>query len=357
MDPKFLRILGGLKMTAPDLKKKVLDLLDNLGVPGAIVSLKSQVYTPFLILYGYSNIETRRPVSKDDAFRIGSVTKTFTGIVLLQLYQEGKIDLDDPVSKYLVGIPNGDNITVREVGNMRSGIFNYTEDPRVISLVVNQPKRYWLPVEPLLVGVSHPLYFPPGTNFYYSNTNSYILGFIIERLTKEKLQAEIRRRIIEPLGLTNTVFENDYILEPPRMEGYMLNGNSDGWKNVTKFNASSLWAAGAISSNLSDMHRYLKDAIGKHSLLDADATRQQRRFESSIVAEPSGLIQKYGFHLAKLGTFLGHEGSTIGYNTYILCEIKTKTTLVIAINTQETLSGEIPGEIVAQFIVSYLNNM
>ncbi len=94
------------------LQRKVLDVLKSLNVPGAVVSVQSSKYPSFVITHGYSNIEKRIPVGRNDQFRIGSNTKMFTGIVLLQLYQEKLINLDDPVSKYLVGIPNGDNITI-----------------------------------------------------------------------------------------------------------------------------------------------------------------------------------------------------------------------------------------------------
>jgi len=169
------------------LKQKILRLLKELRVPGAIVSLKSKTYPSFNLIYGYSNLEQRRKMDIKDRFRASSVTKTFTGIVFLQLYQEGLIKLDDPLSKYLFGIPNSKNITLREVGLMTSGIFNYIEDPKVIETILQKPKRNWLTDELLGITVTHDPYFPPGTDFHYSNGNTLILGLIIERITRNSL--------------------------------------------------------------------------------------------------------------------------------------------------------------------------
>src|SRR3990167_723424 len=100
------------------LQRQVTKLLKLLQVPGALVHVKSKKET-FELNYGYSDVKQRRHVARDDQYRIGSNTKMFIGIMLLQLYQEGKVDLDKPVSNYLLGIPNGHRITVRQIGEMR----------------------------------------------------------------------------------------------------------------------------------------------------------------------------------------------------------------------------------------------
>lgn len=380
-------------MTTPDLESKVRKILRKLQVPGAIVSLRSQVYTPFTLLYGHANLDGKIRVKSNDVFRIGSVTKTFTGIVFLQLYQEGKVKLNDPVSKYLVGIPDGDKITISDIGYMRSGIANYFLNPQVDAAIDRDPLREYIPAELFASGITLPQVFSPGTNFQYSNTNTIILGLIIERLTGKSLAVNITERIIRPLRLRHTVFQEGYRLPRPHMDGYECQGQDDDdidppaplvrsnkrhlghnenitiiakrsvrspscppvWNNITDFNMSIAWAAGAISSVISDMHRYAKYAIGKHVFLDRKATHKQRTWMSSRVIEPYGLVESYGFQLIKLGTFLGHNGSIPGYNTYVLCEIETRTTLVIAVNAQTNCEGVKPADYVAQYMVAYLN--
>lgn len=337
------------------LKSKIYKLLKDLGVPGAIISLKSERYPSFEIIYGYSDLEQCHKMSIKDRFRASSVTKTFTGIVFLQLYQEGLINLDDPVSKYILGIPEGNNITIREVGLMKSGIFNYVEDPLVIDTITNKPRRNWLTDELYGITVTHPLYFPPGTGFHYSNGNTLILGLIIERITRNSLENEINKRIIRPLCLTDTEFDTNSYLRKPRMEGYAI---EDGeFENTTALNVSWAWAGGAISSSVRDMHVYAEYAIGKNVFLNASTAKQQREWtEPEILDTPCGQITRsYGFQLMKISTFIGHDGEIPGYNTVVLSEIKTKTTLIIAVNLEFTVDNELPANTIAYCIINYLH--
>jgi len=98
-------------------------------------------------------------------------SKTFTATVLLQLADEKKVQLDDPVAKYLPFVPNGQNITLRMLANMTSGLFSYTEDDAWANTIVAEPKRVWTPRELVDVAFKHPPDFAPGTGWHYSNTN------------------------------------------------------------------------------------------------------------------------------------------------------------------------------------------
>jgi D-alanyl-D-alanine carboxypeptidase len=136
-------------------------------------------------------------------YAIGSVTKTFTGTLFLQAYDEGLVNLDDPISKYFVGIPNGDNITVRQVGNMRSGLYDFI-DAKVFNDALDENTfRVWSPCEPMSIGITNSPYFPPDTDFRYSSTNSIILGACIERLFNNDFATILQERMLQPLGLHN----------------------------------------------------------------------------------------------------------------------------------------------------------
>jgi len=334
------------------LEQEVIKLVSSLGVPGAIVLFSSDVHESFLITYGYADIDKKEPMDIKLQYRIGSATKTFIGIVFLQLYQEGLINLDDPVSKYIMGIPNGDKITIRQIGLMRSGLFNYSEDPVVQSIVTEtNPYRNWLPAELFAEGITKPPDFPPGTDYHYSNTNTVILGLIIERITGNSLVNEINKRIINPLNMNKTFFATNGNTTESFMQGYVLDQDSTPI-NVTNYNPSWGWAAGAIVSDISDITKYCKYAIGKHILLTDDAVIQQRDFVSC--AKNTDVEKCYGFQLIRLGTFLGHSGGLPGYNSYILYDDNTNTSLTIIVNTQLTSNNREPADIIAQFIISYL---
>ncbi|MDF2444316.1 MAG: D-alanyl-D-alanine carboxypeptidase, partial [Subtercola sp.] len=136
----------------------------ELGQPGAAMLLR----TPegdFTATYGVTAPGGSTPVSVDDHIRIGSNTKTWTGTVILQLVQEGKLALADPVSKYRPDVPNGDNITIEQMLMMRSGLANYTETLELNAALDADPQRVWQPEELVAMGLALPVDFAPGTKY------------------------------------------------------------------------------------------------------------------------------------------------------------------------------------------------
>ena len=136
---------------------------------------------------------------------MASITKTMTSAVILQLAQEGKLRLSDPVSKYVAGVPNGDQITIALMLKMRSGLFDYTSAPEMTPFFDNQSTKVWTPQELQAISFARPPNFPPGTDYEYSNTNYVLLGLIIEKLDGRPLATAMRKRLFEPLGLKDTV--------------------------------------------------------------------------------------------------------------------------------------------------------
>jgi D-alanyl-D-alanine carboxypeptidase len=338
------------------LEAEIRVLLNLLKVPGALVILKSETYNNLSIKYGFSNLEDKDHTHINDKFRIGSCTKMFTGIMLLQLYENKLVDLDDPVSKYLLGVPDGDNITIRDIGSMRSGLFNYTDDPKFIQTFINEPCRNWLTDEIYAIGISHPLNFPPNTDVQYSNTNTLILGLIIERLTKHSYMHELNERIVKPMKLTNTKLAINSDFPDPKLNGYSYNLKGE-LTDVTYHNPSWAWAAGGIVSDIKDMNHFMKYAIGKHKLLNRDATKQQRLWLSELKSPYFKLPFFYGFQLERYGDYLGHNGSISGYNSICLYDNKTNTNITIACNLQETSNDISPAQFIGEFIIAKLNNM
>ena len=119
----------------------------------------------------------------DDHFRVGSVTKTWTGTVILQLIDEGRIKLSDPISAYLTGVPNGDNITIEHLLSMRSGLFNYSTDQAFNQRLDDDPTQTFSIDALVQIAFKHDPYFTPGTDYRYSNTNTLLLGQLIEKIT------------------------------------------------------------------------------------------------------------------------------------------------------------------------------
>ena len=157
--------------------------------------------------FGYSNLATHSPMALDDHFRIGSNTKTFVATVLLQLVDEKKLSLDDTIGKFNLGfaIPNERQITLRQLAEMRSGIINEYSVPGV----QQKDEAWWsrqTPRQWVELAAKQPLLFAPGTKYNYSNTNWFLLGLIIEKITHDTIQNEIHKRILAPMALTQTSF-------------------------------------------------------------------------------------------------------------------------------------------------------
>ena len=337
------------------LKTEILAALKRFEVPGAIISIRSKKYGNLEIFYGYSDVERRIKMrdSKELPWKIGSITKSFTGTMILQMLDEGKVDLDRSIDRYLMGIPNGQNITLRQVGNMRSGIYNYSESDRFAALNATQPHRVWSPSELLAMGITQPPYFPPGTDIHYSNTNSVILGLVIERLnpvngSPGSFEKELYKRMIDPLKLRNTSFSA--VIEEPCIHGYLPNGDGT-YTDITDYNDTWGWSAGQMISDLPDLHRYLRLSVAKHITISDYAAEQQRDWASEMTRD--GVTVSYGFQMEKIGDYyIGHNGSLPGYSNYGMVNEKTRTTVVVMCNIQNTTDGVNPSDYITEQLIT-----
>ena len=204
----------------------------ELLIPGAVVLLRTP-QGEFTVTYGTTLLGATSPPRADTHFRIASNTKTMTAAVIVLLAQEGKLSLDDPVSKYVPGVPNGDNITITELLNMRSGLYTYDDDPEFWAILERDPTKVWSPAEVLAIAFKHPPYFPPGTDFHYSNTNYALLGLIAEKIDGKPLASCFQDRLFGPLGLKDTLLPaiTSNTLPEPYSHGYLYGGCS--FSNLT----------------------------------------------------------------------------------------------------------------------------
>ncbi|MCG6493824.1 serine hydrolase [Kitasatospora sp. A2-31] len=271
---------------------------------------------------GTADLATGTPASPDGQFRIGSVTKTFVATVVLQLVAEHRVGLDDPVERHLPGlVPNGGQITVRQLLGHTSGIFNYTEDASFAFEESEGTLQQWLatgrwrsyqPRELVALATSHPVYFAPGKGWHYSNTNYIIAGMLIERLTGRSWAQEVERRIIRPLGLSGTSMPIDSPFVPgPHAHGYYK--LADGPADTTLLNPSMAGSAGAGISTTADLTRFISALLGGRLLGPAELAEMKR------VSPESG--QAYGLGLQRTptacGEFWGHGGGIPGYITLL----------------------------------------
>lgn len=235
---------GGLgpELTAR-LDKTIEDVRKQAGIPGVVVGLWMPGKGEYVRATGVADTVTGRPMQTDGYVRIGSETKTFTVTALLKLVDDGRIGLDDPISRYVHGVPKGDRITLRQLAEMRSGLFPYTSDEDFVHDLLSDPQRSFTPEEVLAYGFKHRNTFKPGAQFEYSNTNLVLLGLVVEKVTGQRLQDFVRNRVLRPAHLRHTLFPEGAEFPEPHPRGYTDQTLDGAVADATDWNPSWAWAA------------------------------------------------------------------------------------------------------------------
>ncbi|MFG2447069.1 serine hydrolase domain-containing protein [Nocardia fluminea] len=346
---------------AATLRPVITQLMKDNVIPGAVVVVKSPTQGDWTETFGTRVIGADDPMSVDDYFRIASNTKTMTSTVILQLVQEGKLALEDPIAKYWPGVPNGDEITIAQLSEMRSGLYSYTFDLEFNAMLDSDPNKVWTPEELLAIAFSHPVNFAPGEKFDYSNTNIILLGLVIEKITKMSAAENFQKRIFEPLGLKHTSLPaaTDYSIPDPHPQGYAFGTNVSTIdtfalppeqqaaalagtlqpSNATDASPSWTWTAGAAISTVGDVATYVR-ALVEGDLLDEKM--QRIRMDSIAPIDPAAPdVAGYGLGIVRFGLHLfGHDGQIPGYMTFMGHDPESDLTIVVATNLATVPSGE-----------------
>lgn len=332
----------------------------ELEIPGIIVGVIVGDAKPWVTSIGVSDIITKEPINVDDKMRIGSITKTFTNTVLLQLIDEGKVGIDDPLSKYFPDYPNGDNITIRQLANMTSGLFNYSDDVEWQNNMLANLNHAFTPLELIEVSRQHAPNFPPGEKFEYSNTNTIILGLIIEKITGNSLQNEIQKRILVPLGMNETYFALDETFPEPHSKGYYwFDTSAVQPADVTNLNPSWAWAAGSMISTMGDLLNYAKP-LATGGLVSKKSQEDRLTWGAPAVYPPSGPWKDkeilYGFGICSFDGAIGHNGGIPGYNSFMAYLPEKDATIIILANIQFNKREIGPADYIAGKIMDTLRS-
>ncbi len=311
-------------------------------VPGVLVGVWDGAGRRFIHAFGYADVAKRRRLTPADHFRIGSNTKTFVVAVLLQLVDEKRLSLDDPIGRFKIGVtvPNAAKITVRELCQMRSGLFEAYDAPQFANADIT-PNTKFDPRTIVSWAVRQRPYFPPGQGYHYSNTNYLILGLIIESITHDTVGDQIAKRLIKPFHLTNTSFPHTQAMPEPWAHGYGLDKHRR-WEDVSgTIPVSLMGAAGAMISDMYDIKRWIELYVtGKTS---APAT--YRALTQCIPTGQPGLA--FGLGLGCSAGWYGYTGGLPGYNTADYYFPATGATIVVWVDVQA--SSPAPGVANAMF--------
>jgi D-alanyl-D-alanine carboxypeptidase len=339
---------GGEQASEDALDAALKKSFKESAAPGVVAAVQTPDYT-WIRALGVADRASKEPMTPEVYQRIGSVTKTFTITLLLQAEDEGLLSLDDTIDQYVEGVPNGDKITLRQMADMTSGIANYSETKQFDGDPGADPYKVWEPEELAQIGIEDSPIFDPGTEFYYSNTNTVLLGLVLEQVTGKPIGELYRQRIIEPLDLKDTSFPElaDNSLPEPHAQGYTLQGQSSGGEPVdaTDWNVSWTWTAGGMISTVEDLLAYGR-ALGTGKGLLSPAQQDERI--DSLVSDVPPLNQPplkgdfgYGLGLMKEHGWIGHGGEMPGYNTALYYNPELDAVVAVEANS-DIFSGDCP---------------
>lgn len=302
--------------SSQNMQKSLQELTDEIrnqtNIPGISVHVISAKYGSFSVVSGVRDLATLAKVTPDTIFRMGSITKTFTGAAIIKLAAEGTLDLNKPIEDYLeIEHPLLKGITVQHVLNHSSGLLAYLNGTSFIEEVLKNPKEDHSPKEllGLVLSSQEELHFAPGTSFEYNNTNYVILGMIIEKLTGMSYKEYIEANFLKPLELTQT-----YVLTTEDMpgddyaSGYYDMEADRVYEDFTGTDMSYVWAAGCMGATASDLAKWIY-ALGKGSIFDKKTTALQR--EGFEIEE--GIVYGGGI-LMDDNKGIGHNGTVIGFH-------------------------------------------
>ena len=306
------------------------------GAPGALVVVR----TPTGIRRAASGLASREPrvaLRATDRFRVASITKPFVATLVLQLVAEGKLRLDESVDRWLPGlVPNGGAITIRELLNHTSGLFEYQGDEAFVSAVIADPGREWSPRELVRIATAHAPLFPPATGWSYSNTNYVLLGLVVEAVTGKTIDQQLRERIFDSLALAATSFPAGTEIEGKHAQGYIGFATLPSLPIGTLMDVTSVvspsigWAAGGIVSNGDDVTRFFAALLGGR-LLRPDLLAAMRTVASG---------SQYGLGLMRVetacGRVFGHLGDGPGYRTVAYASPNGRRVVVVMVNIDAT---------------------
>lgn len=335
----------------------------ELLLPGAMVLLRTP-QGEFAFGYGSTELGGTTSPRADTHFRAASNTKTMTAAVIVLLVQEGKLRFDDPVSKYVEGVPNEDNITISELLKMRSGLYNYTSAPELAESLDHDPTRAWTPEELLAIAFRRPPLLAPGKEYDYCNTNYVLLGLIAEKLEDAPLAKIFQDRLFGPLGMKHTLLpaNTSNTIPEPYSHGYLYGSSSYALVDApypadlqaaakagtlkpnddTEQNPSYAFAAGGAISTADDLAIWMRALVGG-KLFDANYQRQW--LDSLEPQDPSKpLGQKYGYGISQItfgqSSVYFHGGEMPGYNSFMGYDPVNDVTLIIWTSLTISLDGQ-----------------
>ena len=304
-------------------------------LPGVVAAVDVPGEGTWQTASGQATLSPSQPVTVNTPFWIGSITKTFTGTVILQLVQQGKLSLTTPISQWEPSVQNAGSITVQMLLDMTSGIF---DEGGPGSQVSANPSATYTPQQIVDLAVAHGPAGPPG-QFYYSDTNYVLLGIIAQDVTGQPIQSLVSSQVVVPLHLAHTSFPTTTPTgsSAPVGNGYLV-GQGQPVPGPA-VNPTALGAAGAMISTLGDLQVWAR-ALATGTMLSPAIQQQRLQYVPTGITFPplpgtavsTGLPVQYGLGISSWGGLLGHNGQANAYTSDVLYLPARNATIVVLTN-------------------------
>jgi len=309
-------LLDNAAIILPDHIVSQVDMLIDTEIqeenlPSLILGIWIPGEGEYTVAKGYANLETLELRTIEQPFRIASITKTFTGLVVLTLIDDGLLAWDNTIDKWYPDFPHADSVTIQNLLEMRSGIADYASHEFLHEIYKNTLLAFTFEELLEISANKSDLFEPSDQKTKYCNMNFTMLGDIVEKVTGDSLGQVIQDRISTPLGLTNTIYAKDEQL-PGSLRGYSWNAELNQFEDKTEV-MSGAWAngAGAMISTLQDTKVYAK-ALYQGVLLSPETHAKQLQTHAF---DESPDWMRYGSGITDLGGFWGHNGTIFGFSS------------------------------------------
>jgi len=315
------------------------------GLPGIALRVKGPGID-FQGAAGVADLMTGEPLTTNHVMYVASLGKTFTAAVVLQLCEEGRLDLETPISAWLPvevtrRIPSSEKITLRHVLSHTSGLIDYLNDDTVWRADFDRaPRRQWSNSEVVPYLFDKPLLFEPGTGFHYSNSNYILAGWILERVTGQPLHALIRKHILSPLGLKHTFSGDETIGSEARVHGYVMRRGRivDSYPWYSHFGL----ADSGIYSTVGDLARFFQSLLATDHILSEDMRAEMTGVPESV--HPPSAYGKGVFvqrNPRGAGLWYANSGVDPGYHADMMYLPDQDLTVVLFANASQGMADYI----------------